>query len=213
MKLYYHPISTYSQKVLMALHEKELQFDGELVNLTDAAAREEYRKVYPLGKIPLLVRDDDWLIPESSIIIEYLDTHYDTGTHLIPADKDKARQVRFMDRVVDLYLNDTIVTLLFQGRKPEDQRDPQRIETAQFRAGVMYEYLSRSLQGNDWLMGEFSMADCAAAPALLYARQVLPFDDYENISTYWERLKTRPTYHKVLTEAQPYLEAFRESAA
>lgn len=213
MKLYYHPLSTYSQKVLTALYEKEVDFDGELINPTDAAVREEFRKTYPLGKIPLLVRDDEGLVPESSIIIEYLDTHFDTGTQLIPDDADEARRVRFTDRIVDLYLNDTIVTLLFQGRKPEDEQDPARTEAARFRAGVMYEYLDKSLKDSDWLMGDFSMADCAAAPALLYAANVLPFDEHDAIVAYWERLAARPSYKRVLSEAQPHLEAFHASAA
>lgn len=213
MKFYYFPLSTYSQKTLMALHEKEVDFEAKLVDLRDPGQRSEYRKIYPLGKIPLLVRDDDWLIPESTIIIEYIDTHFDSGPQLIPDDKDNARQVRFMDRMNDLYLNETITTLLFQGWKPEADRDQERTETARSRAGVMYDYLSKSLQGKDWLMGEFSMADCAAAPALFYAQQVFPFDEHPNIAAYWERLKSRPSYRKVLSEAQPYLDKLKESVA
>lgn len=58
MKLYYHPLSTYSQKTLMALYEKEVPFEREIVNLRDPRQRTAYRRLYPLGKIPLLVRDD-----------------------------------------------------------------------------------------------------------------------------------------------------------
>lgn len=213
MKFYYFPLSTYSQKTLIALHEKEVDFEPIHIDLRDPAQREKYRKVYPLGKIPLLVREDDWLVPESTIIIEYIDTHFDAGQQLIPEDRDKARQVRFMDRMNDLYLNESITTLLFQSWKPEGNRDQERMDAARFRAGVMYDYLNKSLEGKDWLMGEFSMADCAAAPPLLYAQQVFPFDAHANIVTYWERLKTRPSYRKVLTEAQPYLNKLQESAA
>lgn len=213
MKFYYFPLSTYAQKTLMALYEKQVDFEPVIVDLRDSDQRSEYRKVYPLGKIPLLVRDDDWLIPESTIIIEYIDTHFDSGQRLIPEDKDKARQVRFMDRMSDLYLNETIATLVFQGWKPEADRDQERIDAAKFRAGVMYDYLNKTLEGKDWLMGEFSMADCAAAPPLLYAQQVFPFDEHANIVSYWERVQKRPSYRKVLAEAQPYLEELHNSAA
>ncbi len=73
MKLYYNPISTYSQKVLIALYEKALDFEPEIVNLMDSDARAQYREVYPMGKIPCLILDDGHMIPESSTIIEYID--------------------------------------------------------------------------------------------------------------------------------------------
>ena len=213
MKLYYFPLSTYSQKALMALYEKNVEFEPVLVNLQDEAQRAEYRQRYPIGKVPLLVRDDDWMIPESSIIVEYVDTHFEDGPRLIPADPDRARQTRFMDRMNDLYLNESITTLLFQSWKPEAERDPERIETAQYRAGVMYQYMDRTLENGRWLMGEFSMADCAAAPALLYAQQVFPFTEHGNVSAYWERLQARPSYRRVLTEAQPFLDKLAANAA
>ena len=79
MKLYYFPLSTYSQKVLTALYEKGAEFESEQVRLFDEAERERYREIYPLGRIPLLVLDDGHLIPESSIIVEYLDTNLEGG--------------------------------------------------------------------------------------------------------------------------------------
>ena len=133
MKLYYVPVSTYCQKVLMAFHEKGVAFEPELVNLSDETARSEYRKFYPLGKVSVLVPEEDWMIPESSIIIEYLDTHFDAGTRLLPDDPDLARQARFKDRMLDLYLNDSISNLFFQGRKPQEERDPALIERCQYR--------------------------------------------------------------------------------
>ena len=72
MKLYYYPLSTYSQKVLIALYEKQLEFESELVFLFDPEAATSYKEIYPLGKIPLLVNEED-MVPESSIIVEYLD--------------------------------------------------------------------------------------------------------------------------------------------
>jgi glutathione S-transferase len=73
MKLYYHPISTYSQKALIALYEKELDFEPEIVSLMNPEARQKYHEVYPMGKIPCLQLEDGHIIPEASIIIEYLD--------------------------------------------------------------------------------------------------------------------------------------------
>lgn len=214
MKLYYFPLSTYSQKVLTALYEKGVEFESEQVRLFDEAERERYREIYPLGRIPLLVLDDGHLIPESSIIVEYLDTNLDGGPRLIPSAPDEARQTRFHDRMLDLYLNDSIASLLFQSWKPEEARDGELIERSRFRAGVMYDFLEHRLDGRTWLMGEdFTMADCAAGPSLLYAGDLFPFAERPALAAYWERLRARPSYARVLEEADPFLRELRERAA
>ena len=213
MKLYYVPVSTYCQKVLMAFEEKGVDFEGEIVNLSDEAARAEYLKLYPIGKVPLLIPDDDGFIPESSIIIEYLDTHFASGTKLIPDDPDLARQARFKDRMTDLYLNDSISALFFQGRKAEGDRDPALIERSQYRARVLYEFMEKNFESREWANGDqFSMADCAAAPPLFYAQTLFPFDDYPNVKSYYERLSARPSWQKVMDEAMPYIEEMKQAS-
>jgi len=212
MKLYYNPISTYSQKALIAFYEKGIDFEPHIVNLMDSDDLAKYRDVYPMGKIPCLVLDDGHLIPESSIIIEYIDSMAEP--RLIGGDNEQSRKIRFKDRMFDLYLNDPIVTLLFQGMKPEDQRDPERIKTAQFRINTMYGFMESEFEKHPFTSGdEFSMADCAAAPALFYAEQTAPFAEYKNISAYWERLKQRPSVQRTQEEARPVLEAFMNKDA
>ena len=212
MKLYYNPISTYSQKALIAFYEKGIDFEPHIVNLMDSDDLAKYRDVYPMGKIPCLVLDDGHLIPESSIIIEYIDSMAEP--RLIGGDNEQSRKIRFKDRMFDLYLNDPIVTLLFQGMKPEDQRDPERIKTAQFRINTMYGFMESEFEKHPFTSGdEFSMADCAAAPALFYAEQTAPFAEYKNISAYWERLKQRPSVQRTHEEARPVLEAFMSKNA
>lgn len=205
MKLYYNPISTYSQKVLLAFYEKGLEFEPNIVNLMDPEATEEYRKVYPLGKVPCLVLDDDHIIPESSIIIEYIDGMAEP--RLIDGDSDQTRKIRFKDRMFDLYLNETVVTLLFQSMKPEDQKDQERIDTAKFRIDTMYSFMEQEFSQQPYTNGEkFTMSDCAAAPALFYAELLTPFAEYKNISAYWERLKERASVQKTHEDARPIVE-------
>src|SRR5437763_5522783 len=112
MKLYYSPVSPYSLKALIALDEKGAKCDLEIVNLGDADARAAYEKVNPFGKVPFL-RDEarDWAVPESSIIIEYLDQHCAGGTRLLPSDPDLARQARFHDRMFDWYITEPALKL------------------------------------------------------------------------------------------------------
>ena len=179
MQLYYFPPSTYSQKALIALEEKNVSFEREIVNLFDDQVRAEYREFYPLGKIPLLKRDDGWIIPESSIIVEFLDTEYPDAHSLIPSDPTLARQTRFMDRMNDLYLNDSVATLLFESWKPSEEQDKAKIEGEHAQLTTMYQYMNKKLVVKDWLVEDFATADCAAAPALLYDEQVFPLTGNE----------------------------------
>jgi glutathione S-transferase len=212
MKLYYNPISSYSQKVMIAFYEKGIEFESKIVNLMNLDARAEYREVYPLGKVPCLVLDDGHLIPESSIIIEYIDGMGEP--RLIEGDSEQTRKIRFKDRMFDLYLNDSVVTLLFEGMKPENKRDPERIESAKFRVDTMYSFMEHEFGNQPFANGDkFTMADCAAAPALFYAEQTAPFAEYKNISAYWQRLKERSSIQRTHEEARPVLEAFMNKDA
>ena len=209
MKLYYNPLSTYSQKVLIAFYEKGLTFEPFVIDLKNATARQSYAKVYPLGKIPLLITEQNRPVPESSIIIEYLDMNYMTGATLLPRDSEMSRQARLKDRMYDLYLNNPIVELLFESLKPKNQQDPCRIIKAREILDIMYEQLNESLCDHSWANGEeFSIADCAAAPALFYGQRVHPFTKYPAIKAYFSRLLGRTSLQKVLGEAEPLVKSF-----
>jgi glutathione S-transferase len=204
MKLYYYPLSTYCQKVLIALYEKGIEFEGESLMLFDPEVRDQFREIYPLGKIPLLVDDNDHMVPESSIIIEYLDTK--AKPLLIFGDADEQRQIRFKDRMFDLYLLETIATLFFQNMKPANEQDPERIATAQFQIDKIYMFMEMELENQPFSCGsEFTMADCTAAAGLFYASKVAPFDDRPLIKQYWERLCSMPSVQRVHAEAAPHL--------
>lgn len=212
MKLYYHPVSTYAQKAMIAFYEKNAAFTPEIVQMMDPKAKAEYKKIYPMGKIPLLVLDDGWMIPESSIIIEYLDENHLGGAKLIPEDKNQARQVRFWDRMCDQYLNVPCSAMFVETvMKPAHERNHAAVEDAKARLDVMYEALAKQLSGRTWIFGEnFTMADCSAAPALFYLNGLHPFGRHAQIASYLDRLTARPSFAKVLQEAAPYLEAFQK---
>jgi glutathione S-transferase len=209
MKLYFHPLSTYSQKTLIALHEKGASFEREIVDMFDPAARAQYRRLYPLGKVPLLV-DGERFIPESTIIIEYLDGAIAGGTRLIPEDRETARKVRFHDRTNDLYLDDPFVTIFREGRRAEHERNPAAVAQAKETLDISYRYLDKQLEKRSWLVGEtFTMADCAAAPALGYLRTFYPFDRHPHLVGYWNRLAERASVRRVLDDAKPYLDLMK----
>lgn len=209
LKLYYSPLSSYSQKVMIAFAEKQATYEPHVVNLGDPAAREAYRKIYPMGKVPCLVLEDGWTIPESTIIIEYLDTSVKTGTKLIPDDVNLARQTRFFDRMSDFYLNDPVVSLFFTGMKPDSEFKTEALNEAKATLDITYTQIDKHLAGKKYMMGDlFTMADCASAPALAYARMLYPFEKYSNIQTYFNRLAERPSVKKVFDEVAPMIAQF-----
>ena len=209
MKLFYHPRSPYSQKVLIALHEKQATFTSEIVELGDPVVRADFARQSPLGKVPLLVLGDGWKIPESSIIIEYLDTHRrDGGTRLIPDDPDQARQTRFHDRIADLYVTESLLTIFFDGRKPEARRDPEAVAKAHGRLDALFTGLDNHLAARTWVMGEgFTMADCALVPALGYARTLHPLERWKHLAAYAGRVLERPSVLAMQAQVAPYLAA------
>ncbi|MES2102410.1 MAG: glutathione S-transferase family protein [Pseudomonadota bacterium] len=212
MQLYYNPLSTYSQKTLIALYEKQVAFEPVQVSLSTPEGKAEYEKIYAIGKVPLLKLNEDHHIPESTIIIEYLEGHYPGGTRLIPEGVDAARQVRFMDRMSDLYLLDPSGTLLFEKFGFSKHTEAQLAKAEKY-LHISYTQLDKRLAGKDWLCGEFSMADCSAIPALFYCQFVAPFSDYANIVRYYERAKQRPSYAKVMAEFVPIWEGLMSKAA
>src|SRR5579862_6688280 len=198
MKLYYFPLSPYSQKAWIALEEKGAKYEPELVKLNDADARAAYEKVNRIGKVPFL-RDEarDWVVPESSIIIEYLD-HHAGGAPLIPSDRDLSRQARFLDRLFDLYVTEQALKIFFDGRRPADKRDPMGVEQAQKRLDKTYALVDDHVGKKRWLLGDtFSIGDVSAAAALGIAGMVRPFDAHENLKAYAARLNERPSVQVV----------------
>jgi glutathione S-transferase len=206
MKLYHIPRSTYSQKVLFAFYEKGVDFTSEILSVKDPKARAGYLAVNPWGKLPSLALPDGTILPESSIIIEYLEQHYPQGTRLIPQDPDQALQARLYDRICDQYLNDTMQVIFWDGQQPPERRNPAAVERARERIEGTYAHLEHRLDRSHFAVGDaLSIADCAAAPALNMLRMVHPFDKYKNVTAYWNRLAERPAYARVLSEAAPYL--------
>jgi glutathione S-transferase len=204
MKLYYHPLSTYSQKAMIALNEKGIAYEPVVVNLRSPEERAAYEKIYPIGKVPFLQPTPEHQVPESTSIIEYLEDKFPGTTRLIPqGGGDAARQVRFMDRMTDLYFDEPVVELLFQqfGFRPKDDEKAAR---AHKHIALTYAHLDQRLAAQKWICGdEFSMADCAAIPPLFYAQIVAPFGNHPHIVAYWQRAQQRASYAKVKAEFEP----------
>jgi glutathione S-transferase len=211
LTLHFHPLSSFCHKVLIALYEAGTPFVPRIVDLSDPAERAALLKLWPLGKFPLLEDSGTGrIVPESSLIIEYLDQNYPGASPLLPSEPAAALEVRHWDRFFDLHVHDAMQKIVGDRLRPEGQRDPTGVARARERLKVAYAMLEGALGGKRWVAGEtFSMADCAAAPALFYGDKVVPFGtDYPGITAYFARLLERPSYARVLVEAEPYFAMF-----
>lgn len=209
LKLYYHPLSSYCQKVIVALYENDTPFEHAFIDLGKPEDRQRLIDVWPMAKFPVLVDSaQDWTVPESSIIIEYLDQKFPGRTRFIPSDPDAARQMRMRDRFYDLHVMGAVQAVVGDRLKPVDRRDPVGVEQSFRQLASALTLVEKDMSGGKtWAMGDdFTMADCAASPALFYANMLAPFgDDLAHTKRYLERLTQRPSYARALEEARPYL--------
>lgn len=208
LKLYMHPLSSFCWKVLTALYENQTPFEPVIIEF--GGDNSAFHKLWPIGKFPVL--EDTarkQVVPEASIIIEYLDQHYAGRTRFIPSDPDAARQMRFRDRFYDLYLQVPMQKVVTDNVRPDGKSDPFGVEEARNTLRTAYELINEEMKGKTWAMGDdFTMADCAAAPALYYANRAESFAGLKNVEAYAARLMARPSFARAFAEAQPYMQNF-----
>jgi glutathione S-transferase len=211
LTLHFHPLSSFCQKVLVALYENRTPFTRNIVDLGDPAQRDALLALWPIGKFPVLVdaaRGET--IAESTIIIEYLAIHHPGTTQLVPADADLALATRLRDRFFDLYVDLPMQAIVGNRLRPADAKDPHGVDQARQRLRTAYGTIEKDMATRTWATGEtFSMADCAAAPALYYANLVEPFGEgHANVVRYFKRLMARPSVARAVKEAGPYRHLF-----
>jgi glutathione S-transferase len=206
MKLYAHPFSSYSQKVLIALYENATPF--EYRSLEDPSANTELASLWPLKRFPVLV-DRGRTILEASTIIEYLQIHHPGLVRLIP-EGDAGIEVRMFDRVFDNYVMTPMQKVVVNQLRPEPDRDSYGVTEARAFLDRIYAWLDERLAGRTWAVGDaFTLADCAAAPSLFYAdwvQQIPPI--HGNLRQYRARLLAHPSVVRAVDEARPYRRYF-----
>lgn len=202
--LHAHPLSSYCHKALTALYELQAPFELAFLNLGDPAERAAFHALWPIGKMPVLEdRETGLVLPESSIIIEWLNDRF--GGSLIPKDKAAALDVRLWDRIFDHHVHLHMQAFAADLLRPEGQRDPHGVSLAKAKLETAYDLIEARMAGREWVAGDaFSMADCAAGPALFYAEQRVPFGARKTLAGYLDRLRARPAYARALKEAEPY---------
>jgi glutathione S-transferase len=209
LTLYSHPLSSCCWKVLIALYENGTPFDARMVNLGDPEAKAAFKTLWPTAKIPLL-QDGNEVLPETSIMIEHIEQRYPGKVRLIPQDPHEHLRVRLWDRLFDLYVMAPMQRFIAQQLRPAAERDAGIIADSLTELRNAYDMIEDRRGACVWAAGEsFSMADCAAAPALFYAHIVAPFSpSHVNLARYFDRLMARPSVKQVITEARPYFHYF-----
>lgn len=210
LTLHYHPLSSYCHKVLIAVEVLGVEVDLQVVNLGDPAERAEHLARWPTGKIPLLM-DAGRPVPETSIMIEHLQRHHARpGRSLIPADADAALDVRLWDRIFDQYVMTPMQAFTADLLRPQADRDPVGVARAREQLLSAYDFIDRRLEGRTWVCGDaFSLADCAAAPALFYAMAYVPLPpQHARLQDYVERLMAHPAVARTIDQARPWFRFF-----
>ncbi len=205
--LFAHPFSSYCWKVLIALYEKELPFDYRMVEDADVMA--QLRSYWPLGKFPVLVNEAGAApvpVIESTAIIEYLDLHHYDRVPLIPANPTDALDVRFMDRIFDNHVMAPMNAIVGEYLIDRAAPDKARMARAEEALELIYRWLDTRLTDHPWASGQsFSLADCAAAPALFYADWVRPVPkELVALRAYRVALNARPSVARCIEDARPY---------
>jgi glutathione S-transferase len=210
LRLYYHPLASFCHKVLIALYEGDTHFEKVFVDLGDPASSAPLFALWPLGKFPV-IHDTarGQVVPETTVIIEYLDEHYPGAARMIPGDSDARMQARLWDRFFDHYVGEYMQAIVAERLRPEGSKDAFGAERARQALRKSYAILEARAGQQEWAAGaQFSMADCAAAPVLFFSSVLEPIDGYPQLAAYYARLMARPSVARVIEEAKPWLKLF-----
>jgi glutathione S-transferase len=205
LQLFAHPFSSYCQKALIALYENSTAFTFRMLSPEDPATGQEFAGLWPIKRFPILT-DNGRTIVEATTIIEYLDQFYPGAVRLIPANAKDAIEVRMMDRVFDNYISTPQQRVVFDALRKPEARDAQGVAEARAMLDTTYAWLDDLMSSREWAAGErFSLADCAAAPALFYADWTHAIDRrFGNLHAYRSRLLARPSFARAVDEARVY---------
>ncbi|HYD28037.1 glutathione S-transferase family protein [Brevundimonas sp.] len=205
--LWSHPYSAYGQKGLVALYELGLPFEPKLVDFADEAVMTAFRALSPFARMPVLVDTEAGrTVHESSIVIEYLD-RLAGGGRLIPTDPETALEARWVDRIIDTYVGGPMNRIIFHRLGRAGPPPPEAVMALDEREiATAWDLLEERLSdGRTWGAGErFTLADCAAAPILTYARRLVPFGDRPRLKAWHGRLMARPSFRRALEDAAPF---------
>lgn len=201
--LYGHCFSSYTQKVFIALYENDTPHEFRALGPDTPEHIAEWLRRWPIAKFPLLV-DGDRNLVETSIIIEYLQLQHPGPVRLIPEDPMRALDVRFLDRFFDLHVMHWVQHAVGAALTGDATKREEALVLTRQKLETSYAWLESELAGRTWATGsQFTLADCAAAPALFYADWThLISENYPVLRAYRKRLLGRPSFARAVDEAR-----------
>lgn len=213
LELYGHPFSSYTWKALIALYENDTPFTFCILDADHPEHAQRIQPLSPLGKFPVLV-DGERAVCEASIIIEYLQLYHSGPVTLLPTERDKALEVRMLDRYFDNYVMASAQYIVNDCMRAPADRDALIVASARAMLQRTYHWLEKHLQHKRFACGDaFTLADCAAAPSLFYADWVHEIgEDCPALRGYRERLLARPSVKRCVDDARPYRSLFPPGA-
>lgn len=207
--LYGHAFSSYTQKALVALYENGTPFEFCSLGPDTPQHLADWLRHWPLRTFPLLL-DGARTFVETSIIIEYLQLAHGGPVRLLPAEPLAALDVRFLDRFFDLHVMSPVQHAVNGALTGDPVRRDEARAFAENKLELAYAWLDRELAGRTWATrAGFTLADCAAAPALFYADWTHRISgNYPVLRDYRARLLARPSFARAVEEARPYRPLF-----
>jgi glutathione S-transferase len=195
MKLIGTPGSPYTRKVRVVLAEKRIDYD--FVNDAPASAATQVPKYNPLGKVPVLIIDDETAVFDSRVIVEYLDQASPVAK-LIPEDTRPRIQVRRWEALAD-GCTDAAVATIMERRRPANLQSPDWLARQQAKVDRALHAMSDELGTKNWCSGGFfNLSDIAVGCCLGFLDFRLPDlkwrSAYPNLAKLSDKLARRPSF-------------------
>lgn len=200
IQLYGHPFSSFTWKALIAAYVRNVPFDFRVLDPDHPENGARIVALSPTGQFPAL-EDGDRAVTGSNAVIAYLDRFGDAAP-MIPAGDIGARARELAD-VFDDYVSIPMQRVVAECFRGDGEKDPKGVADAIATLDRSYAWLAPRI-GTGWAAGDaFTIADCAAAPALFYADWVHAIPDGA-LKDYRARLLAHPMVARVVDEARPY---------
>lgn len=209
LELYGHPFASFVWKPLIALYERDVPFTFRMIDPDHPEHQARIAVLSPTGQFPALI-DGDMKITQSNSVIEYLDLYHGSAEPMVPTDPREALEARMMADIFDDYVNAPMQRIVGDALRDAAERDPRGVADAHAALERSYAWLDTRLQGKQWAACDrFTIADCAAAPALFYSDWVHPIGEtLTALTAYRARLLAHRSVARVVDEARPYRRFF-----
>jgi len=207
-KLYNNDLSPFAARCRMQFYAKGL--DVEMLGVPGAISPEDFAKLSPMHKVPILVVDD-FTIPESEVIAEYIE-EVETAVSLLPEGVEERAKVRLLARIGDLYIMLALGKLF--GQINPQGRDQELVKFLFVELDKGLGWLAHYLDGSKYAVGDrLSLADCALVPMLFFASKITPLFGRECVlcetpivHSYFTQTLTDPAVARVHDELEKAFE-------